>query len=73
MPGRRRVWCSGSKDDRNEGVPRVAYARSGDTDVFYTDTGGPGPALVLAHGFLMDSSMFAKQVSALAGQMRIVA
>jgi len=51
----------------------VAYARSGDTDVFYTDTGGPGPALVLAHGFLMDSSMFAKQVSALAGQMRIVA
>ena len=51
----------------------MAYARSGDTDVFYTDTGGPGPALVLTHGFLMDSSMFAKQVSALAGQMRIVA
>lgn len=67
------MWCSDSKNNLNEGVPRGAYARSGNTDVFYTDTGGPGPALVLAHGFLMDSRMFAKQVAALAGQMRIVA
>jgi pimeloyl-ACP methyl ester carboxylesterase len=51
----------------------VPYASSPGADVFYSDTGGSGPALVLAHGFLMDSSMFRPQIDALGDQVRIVA
>ena len=38
----------------------------------YEDTGGDGPAVVLSHGFLMDSSMFAAQVAALAPRHRVI-
>ncbi len=34
-------------------------------DIAYTDSGGDGPAVVLSHGYLMDSSMFDPQVAAL--------
>jgi len=40
--------------------------------VAYEDTGGPGPVVVLAHGFLFDRSMFAPQVSALREGCRVV-
>ena len=33
--------------------------------IHFQDTGGDGPAVVLAHGFLMDLDMFAPQVAAL--------
>lgn len=37
------------------------------TDVAHTDHGGPGPAVVLLHSFLMDGGMFAPQLAALDG------
>ncbi len=40
--------------------------------IAYEDTGGADPVVVLAHGFLMDRSMFAPQVAALRGQYRVV-
>ncbi len=40
--------------------------------IAYDDTGGDGPAVVLAHGFLMDRSMFAAQVAALRDRYRVV-
>jgi hypothetical protein len=36
------------------------------------DSGGDGPAVILAHGFLMDHEMFAPQVAALAPQYRVI-
>jgi 3-oxoadipate enol-lactonase len=38
----------------------------------YTDTGGDGPVVVLSHGYLMDSSMFGPQVTALAPAYRVI-
>jgi 3-oxoadipate enol-lactonase len=41
-------------------------------EINYTDSGGEGPAVVLSHGFLMDQTMFDRQVSALAPQYRVI-
>ncbi|ADO73887.1 alpha/beta fold hydrolase [Stigmatella aurantiaca] len=40
--------------------------------IYFEDSGGTGPALILGHGFLMDSRMFDAQVQALAPEFRIV-
>jgi 3-oxoadipate enol-lactonase len=40
--------------------------------VAYDDTGGDGPPVVLAHGFLMDRSMFESQVEALRPNYRVI-
>src|SRR5438477_527330 len=40
--------------------------------LFYEDTGGDGPPIVLIHGLLMDGTMFALQVEALRDRYRIV-
>jgi pimeloyl-ACP methyl ester carboxylesterase len=40
--------------------------------LFYEDTGGDGPPLILVHGLLMDRTMFEPQVEALADRHRIV-
>ena len=40
--------------------------------IAYEDTGGAGPAVILAHGFLMDRTMFAPQVAALRDRYRVV-
>ena len=40
--------------------------------IAYDDTGGGGPPIVLAHGFLMDRSMFDPQVEALRQRYRVV-
>lgn len=40
--------------------------------IAYDDTGGDGPPVILAHGFLMDREMFAPQVEALRGIHRVV-
>ena len=42
------------------------------TDVYYTDSGGDGPAVLLSHGILMDHSMFDKQVAALSYEYRVI-
>lgn len=39
--------------------------------VHYTDTGGPGPCVIFAHGFFMDGEMFAPQ-AALAPDYRVI-
>lgn len=39
----------------------MPYANTQRASVHYTDSGGSGPVVVLAHGFLMDSSMFGRQ------------
>jgi len=41
-------------------------------EIAYDDTGGDGPPVILAHGFLMDRSMFAPQVEALRGSHRVI-
>lgn len=38
----------------------------------YTDTGGDGPALVLGHGYFLDSTIFAAQAAALSPRWRII-
>ncbi|MGI5132343.1 alpha/beta fold hydrolase [Pseudonocardia sp. CA-107938] len=40
--------------------------------IAYTDTGGPGLPVVLAHGFMLDSDLFAAQVEALSSQFRVI-
>jgi len=40
--------------------------------IAYDDTGGDGPPVILAHGFLMDRTMFAPQVEALAPSHRVI-
>jgi 3-oxoadipate enol-lactonase len=40
--------------------------------LYYEDTGGNLPPLVLAHGLLMDHEMFAPQVDALRSQYRVI-
>lgn len=38
----------------------------------YSDSGGPGPVVLMAHGFFMDRSMFDAQVSGLHDDCRVV-
>jgi 3-oxoadipate enol-lactonase len=40
--------------------------------IYFEDTGGDGPAVILGHGFLMDHDMFAPQVAALRDQYRVI-
>jgi 3-oxoadipate enol-lactonase len=40
--------------------------------IFYEDSGGEGPPIVLAHGFLMDQAMFDPQVQMLAPEFRVI-
>lgn len=50
----------------------MAYADISGQRIFYTDSGGDGPAVVFSHGFLMDHSMFDPQVAALAPEFRVL-
>jgi 3-oxoadipate enol-lactonase len=40
--------------------------------IHFEDTGGDGPPVVLAHGFLMDHTMFEHQVAALRDRYRVI-
>jgi len=40
--------------------------------IFYEDSGGDGPAVILGHGFLMDHTMFEAQVRVLAPKYRVI-
>jgi 3-oxoadipate enol-lactonase len=40
--------------------------------IYFEDSGGEGPPVILAHGFLMDQEMFAPQVAALAPEFRVI-
>jgi 3-oxoadipate enol-lactonase len=50
----------------------VPIAEINDHPLYYEDSGGSGPPVLLSHGFLMDHSMFAPQVDALAGEFRVI-
>ena len=50
----------------------MATANINGTSIFFEDSGGTGPAVVLSHGFLMDHSMFDPQVDALRKYHRVV-
>jgi 3-oxoadipate enol-lactonase len=50
----------------------MPFAKANGQRVRYDDSGGEGPPVVLAHGFLMDREMFAPQVEALAPEFRVV-
>ena len=50
----------------------MAYAQVWGQRLYFEDFGGPGIPIVLGHGFLMDSDMFAPQVAALGARHRIV-
>lgn len=41
-------------------------------NIYYEDTGGPGPAIIFSHGLFMDHSMFAPQVAALKDRWRCI-
>ena len=40
--------------------------------LFYEDSGGDGPPVLLIHGLLMDRTMFAPQVEALRDRYRLI-
>ncbi len=50
----------------------MPYAKVNGQRIYYQDTGGDGAAVVLAHGFLMDRSMFDPQIEAFADDYRII-
>jgi pimeloyl-ACP methyl ester carboxylesterase len=50
----------------------MPYADVNGQRIFYEDSGGSGRPVILAHGFLMDQSMFDPQVAALAPEMRLI-
>lgn len=50
----------------------MPHAAVNGQQIWFQDTGGDGPAVVLAHGFLMDHEMFAPQVEALRSQYRVI-
>ena len=50
----------------------MAFAKVNSQEIFYTDSGGNGPVVILAHGFLMDQTMFDPQVVALSPEFRVI-
>jgi pimeloyl-ACP methyl ester carboxylesterase len=50
----------------------MATASVNGQKIAYDDTGGEGPPVVLAHGFLMGRSMFESQVAALRDRYRVI-
>lgn len=50
----------------------MPYASLRGQEIHFEDSGGSGLPLVLAHGFLMDQSMFDPQVAALAPDVRVI-
>jgi DDE superfamily endonuclease/Helix-turn-helix of DDE superfamily endonuclease len=47
-------------------APAMPVAAVNGIEISYTDSGGQGPAVVFSHGYLMDHTMFDRQVTALA-------
>jgi len=50
----------------------MPFAQVNGQQLYFEDTGGKGPAIVFSHGLLMDQSMFAPQVAALASSYRCI-
>lgn len=50
----------------------MAFAPVNGQQIYYEDTGGDGPPVILGHGFLMDHEMFEHQVAALRDRYRVI-
>ena len=50
----------------------MPHAAINGQNIYFEDTGGDGPAVILGHGFLMDHEMFVHQVAALRDQYRVI-
>jgi pimeloyl-ACP methyl ester carboxylesterase len=50
----------------------MSYADVNGQRIYFEDTGGDGAPVILAHGFLMDHTMFAPQVAALRDRYRVI-
>lgn len=50
----------------------MAFADVNGQRIYFEDSGGDGPPVMLAHGYLMDHEMFAPQVAALAPTYRVI-
>jgi len=50
----------------------MPYAAVNGQRLYYRDSGGDGPPVILAHGFLMDQMMFDPQVEALSEDHRVI-
>ncbi len=50
----------------------MVLAKVNGQEIFYTDSGGTGSVVILAHGFLMDQTMFDAQVAALSPEFRVI-
>lgn len=50
----------------------MPYAPVNGQRIYYEDTGGNGEPVILAHGFLMDRSMFDPQIDALTPEHRLI-
>ncbi len=50
----------------------MAFAEVNGQRIRYEDSGGDGPPVILAHGFLMDREMFAPQLPALSPEFRVI-
>lgn len=50
----------------------MGFFERGDAHLFYEDSGGEGAAVVFSHGVLMDSEMFAPQITGLADEFRCI-
>ncbi len=53
-------------------MPFAPISNPSPRNIWYDDTGGTGPVIVFSHGFLMDRTMFAAQISMLQGQYRCI-
>ena len=53
-------------------VRGMPYAEVNGQRIYFQDTGGDGAPVILAHGFLMDRSMFDPQVEALGADHRVI-
>ncbi len=50
----------------------MPHAQVNGQRLYFEDSGGDGPPVILAHGFLMDQTMFDPQVEALAPEFRVI-
>ena len=50
----------------------MPYADANGQRIYFTDTGGDGPAVLFSHGFFMDHEMWAPQLAALGDRYRSV-
>ncbi len=50
----------------------MPYAAVNGQRIYFEDTGGDGPPVILSHGFLMDHEMFAPQLEALVPEFRVI-